>query len=143
MKHFKHPIHIVLNWNTTDLKTIGRVVTISCLKATGDGMERITLTLLPSMSTGIVDNQRRRDGGTKTVSLSDRRTDLTSVGMTTVAVTGGSCITIFSKNKNKNKNNQPDRATMRPGCVSVCIDHATYLWRDRWTNRRVKRLKTC
>ena len=38
------------------------------------------------------------------------------------------------------KQNKPDRATMRPGCVSACIDHVTYVWRDRWTNRRVKRL---
>ena len=40
----------------------------------------------------------------------------------------------------KQRENKPDRATMRPGCVSACIDHATYVWRDRWTNRRVKRL---
>ena len=31
-------------------------------------------------------------------------------------------------------NNKPDRATTRPGCVSACIDHATYVWRDSWTN---------
>ena len=36
--------------------------------------------------------------------------------------------------------NKPDRATMRPGCVSACIGHVTYVRRDRWTNRRVKRL---
>ena len=23
--------------------------------------------------------------------------------------------------------NKPDRATMRPGCVSACIDHVTYV----------------
>ena len=40
----------------------------------------------------------------------------------------------------KNTKNKPDRTTMRPGCVSACIDHVTYVWRDRWTNRRVKRL---
>ena len=39
-------------------------------------------------------------------------------------------------NKNMKKKNKPDRATMRPGCVSACIDHVTYVWRDR----RVKRL---
>ena len=38
------------------------------------------------------------------------------------------------------KKNKPDRAKMRPGRVSACIDHVTYIWRDRWTNRRVKRL---
>ena len=36
--------------------------------------------------------------------------------------------------------NKPDRATMRPGCVSACIYYATYVWRDRWTNRGVKTL---
>ena len=43
----------------------------------------------------------------------------------------------WDRNKQWNK---PDRATMRPGCVSACIDHVTYVWRDRWTNRRVIRL---
>ena len=28
--------------------------------------------------------------------------------------------------------NKPDRATMRPGCVSVCIDHVTYMYGQRW-----------
>ena len=33
---------------------------------------------------------------------------------------------------------------MRPGCVSACIYHVTYIWRDRWTNRQSeKTLKTC
>ena len=36
--------------------------------------------------------------------------------------------------------NKPDRAMMCPGCVSACIDHVTNVWRDRWTNRRVKGL---
>jgi len=26
--------------------------------------------------------------------------------------------------------NKPDRATMRPGCVSACIDHVTYMERQ-------------
>ena len=26
--------------------------------------------------------------------------------------------------------NKPDRATMRPDCVSVCIDHVTYMERQ-------------
>ena len=42
--------------------------------------------------------------------------------------------------KKKKKKNKPDRATMRPGCVSACINHVTYVWRYRWMNRRVKRL---
>ena len=28
------------------------------------------------------------------------------------------------------KLNKPDRATMRPGCVSACIDHVTYMERQ-------------
>ena len=32
--------------------------------------------------------------------------------------------------------NKPDRAKMRPDCVSACIDH------DRWTNRRMKRVSS-
>ena len=27
------------------------------------------------------------------------------------------------------KKNKPDRATMRPDCVSACIDHVTYIER--------------
>ena len=26
--------------------------------------------------------------------------------------------------------NKPDQATMRPGCVSICIDHVTYIERQ-------------
>ena len=29
------------------------------------------------------------------------------------------------------KTNKPDRATMRPDCVSACIDHVTYIERPR------------
>ena len=28
------------------------------------------------------------------------------------------------------KKNKPDRATMRPDCVSACIDHVTYMERQ-------------
>ena len=28
----------------------------------------------------------------------------------------------------KQTKNKPDRATMRPGCVSACIDHVTYMY---------------
>ena len=27
------------------------------------------------------------------------------------------------------QSNKPDQATMRPGCVSACIDHVTYVWK--------------
>ena len=30
--------------------------------------------------------------------------------------------------------NKPDRATMRPGCVSACIDHVTYMETDGQTD---------
>ena len=43
--------------------------------------------------------------------------------------------------------NKPDRATMRPGCVSACIDHATYviLCMERQMDEQTgeKTLKTC
>ena len=39
--------------------------------------------------------------------------------------------------------NKPDRATMRPDCVSACIEfdgkHVAYIWRDRWTNSQMNR----
>ena len=31
--------------------------------------------------------------------------------------------------------NKPDWATMRPGCVSACIEHVTYMERDGRTYR--------
>ena len=36
--------------------------------------------------------------------------------------------------------NKPDRATMRPGCVSACIDHVTYMERqmDKQTGEMTK-----
>ena len=39
--------------------------------------------------------------------------------------------------------NKPDRATMRPDCVSACIDHVTYMERqmDRWTDRQTDETK--
>ena len=52
------------------------------------------------------------------------------------------------KEKQRDKK-KPDQATMRPGCVSVCIEHVTYMDRqmDKQTDettRVVKEaLKTC
>ena len=37
---------------------------------------------------------------------------------------------IEKKRKKKKKKNKPDQATMRPGCVSMCIDHVTYMERQ-------------
>ena len=31
-------------------------------------------------------------------------------------------------NSNRQMINKPDRATMRPGFVSMCIDHVTYMY---------------
>ena len=40
--------------------------------------------------------------------------------------------------------NKPDRATMRPGCVSACIDHVTYVWERQMDEQTgEKTLKTC
>ena len=38
----------------------------------------------------------------------------------------------------KMRKNKPDQATMRPGCVSICIDHVTYMERqmDEQTGRK-------
>ena len=32
----------------------------------------------------------------------------------------------LSKGFRDGEENKPDQATMRPGCVSMCIDHVTY-----------------
>ena len=39
-----------------------------------------------------------------------------------------------------NPDNKPDRATMRPGRVSACIDHVTYMERqmDKQTDKTTK-----
>ena len=39
--------------------------------------------------------------------------------------------------------NKPDRATMRPGRVSACIDHVTYMERQMDEQTGEKALKTC
>ena len=49
----------------------------------------------------------------------------------------------------KNCQNKPDWATTRPGCVSACIEHVTYMERqmDKQTDETTKvvkeALKTC
>ena len=35
-----------------------------------------------------------------------------------------------SREERKNERNKPDRAKMRPDCVSACIDHVTYTERQ-------------
>merc|ERR1712013_509465 len=49
----------------------------------------------------------------------------------------------LSKGFKDGEENKPDQATMRPGCFSACINHVTYVCSDKWTNRRMRRLKTC
>ena len=42
-----------------------------------------------------------------------------------------------------NINNKPDQATMSPDCVSMCIDHVTYMERQMDEQTGEKALKTC
>ena len=37
---------------------------------------------------------------------------------------------IMRKQRESRERNKPDRATMRPGCVSACIDDVTYMERQ-------------
>ena len=40
-------------------------------------------------------------------------------------------LTAFPRfNETEQKENKPDRATMRPDCLSVCIEHMTYMERQ-------------
>ena len=37
---------------------------------------------------------------------------------------------VSKNNRSEKLRNKPDWATMRPGCVSACIDHVTYMERQ-------------
>ena len=57
-------------------------------------------------------------------------------------VHGGICVSLFFLSPRER--DKPYRATMRPGCVSACNDHVTYVWERQMDEQTgEKTLKTC